>query len=688
MAHEGYQPRFAQAFMFYEGGAAPALEGAIIAPMSLMNRVLASRVDRDTSTFRTTDTLTLVETEDKGFRPVDVRLGPDGAIYMADWCDIRLTHVDPRDTWDRSNGRIYRLQPKGLKPVKPFDMGKMSNAELIALLSHQNHWWRQTAQRVLAERRDATLSEQLRALVEKEQGQLALEAFWALRSSGGLDDAFSTKQLAHPNPDVRAWAIRLVGDTKSVTPAIRDALVAQAKTEPGADVRSQLAASCKRWPAADALKIVHELIQRSEDAADKHIPLMLWWAMESKATSGRKEILAMLKKPELWKQPLVRGTLTPRLAQRYTAERTKENLTTCAELLALAPAPEDVDALLRGMDEGLQGNAVEKVPEVLQKRVAKLWETRTHDPVLVRVGLRLRHGPAAEAAIAAVADTKLPEADRRQLVSVLAEQSQTAAIPVLLDRFKAEKSEAFRLDLLNALQRFKDDRIPTVLLDAWPKLTTKLRASAAGILTTRPAWAQALLSAVDTGKVKREHLAPSQVLAIRQLVSPQFTPLLDKHWGRLGQSSEERQRDIERIREVVTKGKGSADKGRAIYQTSCGACHVLHGEGGKIGPELTGYERDNLDFLIPAIVEPNLGIREEFTSFVLTTTDGQTLTGFIAENTPQSVTIVDLAQNRVVIPRERIKTLAASTTSLMPEGLLAAYSDDQLRDLFAWLMKK
>jgi len=188
--------------------------------------------------------------------------------------------------------------------------------------------------------------------------------------------------------------------------------------------------------------------------------------------------------------------------------------------------------------------------------------------------------------------------------------------------------------------------------------------------------------------VKREHLAPSHVLAIRQLADPRDTPLLDKHWGRMGQSSAERQSDIERIRSIVTKGKGSPDKGRAIFTTSCGACHVLHNEGGKIGPELTGYERDNLDFLIPAIVDPNLGIREEFTSFVLATTDGQTLTGYLAENQPQSVTMVDLAQNRVVIAREKIKTLTASPTSLMPEGLLAPYSDEQLRDLFAWLMKK
>ena len=290
--------------------------------------------------------------------------------------------------------------------------------------------------------------------------------------------------------------------------------------------------------------------------------------------------------------------------------------------------------------------------------------------------------------MASVADSAVPEAERRQLVSVIAEQSVVAAVPVLLARFSVEKSEAFRLDLLNALQRFKDDAIATTLLAEWPKLGTKLRASAAGILATRPAWAHALLLAVDASTVKREQLAPSHVLAIRQLADPRDTPLLDKHWGRLGQSTEGKLQDVERIRGILAKGKGDPEKGRALFQTSCGACHILHGEGGKIGPELTGYERDNLDFLLPAIVDPSLGIREEFTSFVLVTTDGQTLTGYITENQPQSVTLVDLAQNRIVVARERIQSLTASPVSLMPESLLAPMTDEQLRDLFAWVMKK
>jgi putative heme-binding domain-containing protein len=116
----------------------------------------------------------------------------------------------------------------------------------------------------------------------------------------------------------------------------------------------------------------------------------------------------------------------------------------------------------------------------------------------------------------------------------------------------------------------------------------------------------------------------------------------------------------------------------------CSSCHRLGRTGRQIGPNLTGYERDNLDFIVPAIADPSLAIREEYTTFNVVTSDGQTLTGFLIGNDALSVTVMDLSGSKHVIPRREILNLAASATSLMPEGLLAALSDTQIRDLFAY----
>src|SRR4030095_13727564 len=124
------------------------------------------------------------------------------------------------------------------------------------------------------------------------------------------------------------------------------------------------------------------------------------------------------------------------------------------------------------------------------------------------------------------------------------------------------------------------------------------------------------------------------------------------------------------------------------FNATCASCHKLHGEGQNIGPDLTGYERDNLDFLLLDIVDPSAAIREEYTNFELNSTDGLLLTGFITERAAQSVTIEDAQQGRSTVPKSRIKRLQASPASRMPEGLLDAFTDDQVRDLFAYLRTK
>jgi putative heme-binding domain-containing protein len=702
MAHTGYKPRFAQTIVIYEGGAIPQLEGALVAPMSLMNRVMASKLSRDTSTYRTDDLDPLVLTEDRWFRPVDTKVGPDGAIYMADWYDSRLTHVDPRDTWDRAHGRVYRLETAaGIPPAKPFDLAKLSGDELIATLKHPNKWHRQTALRLLHDRRDTTLVPQLKELVAKNTGQFALECFWALNASGGFTDEIALQTLEHPDEFVRYWTVRLLGDRypaaryssstrqpKPLPGAIQKKLETLARQEIEAQVRAQLASTAKRLPGENALPIVREALYRADDAKDKHIPLLLWWAIESKAISDRDALLTMLRETPLWRTPLFTQFIASRLGQRYTAERTEENLLTAAKLLALAPSPELVDEIVKGMEAGLQGDRVNTIPAALTKQVGEVWETRPHTPVLVSFALRLNHPPAAEAAVTALANPKTSSADRKRLLELLSERRIEAAVPVITELLKKEKTDNARLDLLTALARFNSPAVGQTLLELLKGGSAKLRNAAITALSSRADWARALLEEVDRGGIRKEQLSPANLLTMQQLGDPQTEKLLKKHWGNLRPSAEEKEKLMKNYRQVIAAGKPDLDQGKQLFTLLCAQCHTLHGEGGKIGPELTGYERDNLDFMLPAIVDPSLGIREEYTAFNLTTRDGQSFTGFIVEDTTQFVTVMDALGNKTKIARQDLQSRTASPTSLMPEGLLEALTTDQVRDLFGYLMKK
>ncbi len=701
MEHKGYEPRFTQTMCIYESGAIPQLEGLLISPMSLMNRVMAAKMSRDTSTYRTDDIDPLVTTDDRWFRPVDTKVGPDGAIYMADWYDSRLTHVDPRDTWDHDHGRIYRLEADNAKPgVKPFDLAALSNDALIEVLKNPNKWYRQTALRLFYDRHDASLAPKLKKLVEENTGQFALECFWALNASGGFTDEVALQTLEHKDECVRYWTVRLLGDrypparystsTRQPQPlpaTIQKKLEALARQESDAQVRVQVASAAKRLPGVNALPILREALYRAEDASDKHLPLLLWWALESKAVSDRAQLLDLLKESSLWHTPVFSKFIVSRLGQRYTADRTEANLETAAQLLAMAPAPEFVDELVKGMEAGLQGDRITRVPAALQKQVADVWSTHPHTPALVSFALRLDHPPATEAAVQALADSKTKGSERKSLLELLSERRIEAAVPVITTLLKNEKADAAKIDMLNALSRFNTPEIGQTILELFPSFTTKVRTAGITALSSRADWARSLLELVDRGELKKEQVSVGNLLAMQKLGDPQIDKLIKKSWGNLRASPKEKEDLIKNLRVTIAK-RGDAAKGHEIFKTMCAICHALKGEGAQIGPDLTGYERDNLDFMLPAIVDPSLGIREEYTLYNLTTKDGQVLAGFVEETTPQFVTMKDAAANKTKVAREDIKSLIASPISLMPEGLLNALTVEQTRDLFTYLMAK
>ncbi len=707
MAHKGETRRFSQSMVIYEGGAIPSLEGRFIAVMSLINKVISTALYRDTSTFRTEDGPVIVESASNWFRPVDTKVGPDGALFFADWSDSRLSHLDPRDTWDKESGRIWRMRAAGTETkLETFDFAKMSGDELIAKLSHANKWHRQMALRVMWDRRETlgkALVPKLKSLVEKERGQLALEAFWAVNACGGFDETYALTTLKHSHPMVRYWTVRLLGDqwpaqvpgqekpTKyertAWSVAAGKALAELARTEPDVEVRTQLASTAKRLPTSDALPVIRELLLRSEDAGDKYQPLLIWWALESKCRFDREAVLALLGEKALWASPIFQETIAARLGQRFTAERTDGGLETCARLFALASTRENQLKLAAGMDAGLQGSDEGKVPAALLDRFTALWKETEPQNTLVRLGVRLGEPLALSAALERVRDAKTKGAERTGLIDLLAERREEKAVPVLLALLRSEKADAMQLALANALQRFSSEDIARTFLELAPTMNAKPRAVALGALCSRAAWAQLLLHAVDAGSVKKEQLTSANLLTIQGLKDAACDALLAKHWSTLKQSTAAKEARIAQVRKLAS-GKGDIEAGHATFKATCAVCHTLGKEGGKIGPDLSGYERDNLDFMVPAIVDPSLAIREEFTSFTVATKDGQTLMGFLDAQTPQSITVRDLNGQKLVLSRSDVKSLTASPVSLMPEGLLDALSDQQVRDLFAYLMKK
>src|SRR5262245_2350686 len=307
----------------YHGGSFPSqFNGAYIAGNLLANAVYWHVLEPNGSSFKGHFGGTLLSTDDITFRPVDCFTGPDGSVFVADWCDVRATHVDSVDNWDRSNGRIYKIEAKGSKPAGQFDLTKLSAKELVGLLSHSNNWYRREARRLLAERRDPKIIPVLGEMVfESTNQRLALESLWALYVSGGFDEPLASQLLRHSSEQVRSWTIRFLGDAKKISPIVRDQLIVLARKEPSPVVRNQLACSAKRLPGKDALPVIRELLQRSEDVEDPQIPLLLWWAIEDKAISDRAEVAGLLASASDWQAPIIRKHIIERLARDRKSTR-------------------------------------------------------------------------------------------------------------------------------------------------------------------------------------------------------------------------------------------------------------------------------------------------------------------------------------------------------------------------------
>lgn len=686
-------PRFSNAVLIYEDGAlGEAFENRIIAANALLHRVEAAERMVDGSTYRTREMDAVLQAEDRWFRPVDIKAGPDGAIYLADWYDTRLTHMDLRDNWDKTRGRVYRIRSADSSPgMAPLDLSRKTSLELVELLSHRRSWFRRTALRLLADRRDPSVVEELDHLARQPQNAHALDALWALNASGGFSPDIFEEFLCHPQPAVRMWTLRLIGDhERPISGPLKNALAKLALTEPDAQVRSQLAATARRLPGEVALPMIFGLLDRTEDVNDRHVPLMVWWALERFAESHRTEILQEFSRGAHWDAPMARSHIISRLAQRYVAHPSPENQQTLARLAKAAP--EAGRALLRqGVAAAFEGRGIAKLSPAME---AALFDTEARDfsdPAQMSLAVKRGDQAALVAALGFIVREEVSlEAGRVRVIQALADAHAEAAQPVLLEVLSRSQSPLIREATLSALGRYDDKGLATDILRLWANLDRVTQQRALALLVSRRSWTRDLLSqTAQSGVISKADIPDEIAQRARLQGDPEIDKLVDRFFGppKLA-TSEVKQRRVEELTNLLGSGDsatGNSLNGRTIFEMRCAACHKLHGRGGQIGPDLTEYERSNLPTLILSIVDPSLGIREGFATFQITTKDERILIGFIEERDANRLVLRDPAGQRNPIAAADVASERVLPMSLMAEGLLDGLSKQELRDFFAYL---
>ena len=693
LPYEGDKRRMVHQWMVYGDDLLPErYQNSLIGVNPLANLVIALTREKNGSSFTTREFSQPVTTSDKWFRPVHCALGPDGAVYVADFYDGRITHLDPRDNWDRERGRIYRLRPEtGWKP-RAVDLSAFSDAKLADTLRHRNRWFRHTALRLLADRRATSTAPVLRRQLAAPDHPAALESLWALFQLGEVSDDVWVFSLLHSNPAVRRWAVRLAGDRAGapVADEVLHAMHRLAREDTDPEVVMQLGATLRRIPTAQAMPLLVDLTSREGFSGDPNIPLLCWWAWEHHFTGASDAVFSALEDNRLWKASLFEFVL-PRLAQRMAAEATPERLDQATRLLEAAGDRHAVKPVLTGIQTGLTGNSLAHVPVGFRTAISKAWIGAGRDSGFLGLAMRLGDESVIREAMTLVRDKSRSSGERtkvlHQLAATPADDETTAFFLSVL----GDKQESVCLAALQALQSRRTDLVNRSVLRNWKQWKGRRQRAGGQWLAGHSDSARELLEAVDSGDIPRESVASGTLFAIERLRDDECSALLKKLWGSLRKPDTAKKATLARVRKSIESGKGDPAVGAEIFNARCAICHRLFDEGGTIGPELTGYERDNLEFLLTAIVDPNLAVREEFELATVTARSAEpkgppfVVTGFVTDSNERLITVRDLAGQEHTIPKNRVLREERSKTSAMPEGLIDDLNDKQLRDFFAYL---
>lgn len=656
----------------------------------------------------------LVDSHDTWFGPTDLCLGPDGSMYLSDFHDRRTAHPDPDAAWDRTNGRIYKIESTGTPPGVPVEIGKLSSAELVDCLRRSNRWLADRARRELHDRRDPAVVPHLRNMArQKRDGLLALQGLWAFNGVQGIDEPLATELLTHPYPHVRLWVVRLLGDGKILSDSMLLQLANLAASDGNPAVLAQLAASAKRLSGEQGLGIIEQLLDRTESLEDERTRWLVWWAIENNALSNSDRLLKMFARPEAWYRPAWSENAL-RLVRRWSADGTPVGYDSCLSLLQSVPAEQRLrahESFRQGLSEratGLHGigqgdlfrqhaavdepldqvsRSYQPVTVELRDYVNRLWQDDRNGLLFLELALLTEIGEAKEHLKQSLAEPANQSAEQVVArLNLLSRFGDSENIHLFLKYAADTEKERVRLAAIRGLSRFDSPRTTETLLDLYPADSAAVQSGLRTLFFSRAPSGRAFLELVQAGTIDAKEIPVREVGQLSLHEDQVIEALVLEIWGTIGPgSSEEKLAQMRRYNNDLRLAEGNATQGQALFRKHCGNCHVLHLEGKKIGPDLTPANRKDRAALLANIVDPGAVVRREYLSYMLVTGTGRIITGLLLEQNAAGVTVLDEKLQSIKVPRDQIAELTVREQSFMPERILENLSSDERRHLFAYL---
>ncbi len=345
--------------------------------------------------------------------------------------------------------------------------------------------------------------------------------------------------------------------------------------------------------------------------------------------------------------------------------------------------PDVCAALMRGMLSGLEGRRNVTSPPGWSELSERLASSKNERVRQLSLNLSQLFGDreATQRAISLLKDRAADESKRRTaLYSLLDQQNEEAAD--LLESLLDEPSLA--LDAIRGYAIVARDSAPQVLLDRYQKFSPTLRSAAIETLATRENYAEALLAALEQARVSREDIPAHVARSLSLVLGARFT----KAFGEVQQIAADREQLIAKYKSMITPEAiaiADASRGRAVFNKTCAVCHQLYGEGGNVGPDLTGSNRANLDYILLNSVDPSYDVPDAYKMVQILTVNGRLISGVLAEEDAVRVVLKTAEQPRVVVAKDDIETRRVSPKSMMPDGQLDQMKPEEVIDLIKYL---
>jgi len=637
---------------------------------------------------------------DRWFIPVAIKSGPDGNAYLLDWYDKQICHRPEPEVWDRTNGRIYKISYQGTRPVVGLDLSRCSDLELVQYQEHSNDWYARMARRLLQERvhqRRLQASSPVRSeesLLEEPayrhlvglatrhpEPTIRLRAWWTLHQVHPEGCPLLKQALQDADPHIRAWAILLAcenGLPTWLTSGNLSDLYGPQETSPV--VRRALASVVLRDPdrhLTSLPRLMSRWLAHAEDVGDPNLPYLYWYALEPYLAHQPAEGLRLAAEGKI---PFVLECA----ARRVGALGTPDALRLLVQHLIQAAGEEQQWAYLRGLQEAARGKRRLPMPEGWPHALERLLRAR--DAALRQQALALAALFGDKSALSllrkVLADPQADPEARLSALTALVDAKDAEAIPLL---HAAVAEPSLRARAIRALAVWDHPQTPAVLLLHYPRLTLAEKREALATLASRLNYAKELMAAIAARKIPASDVPAEIIRQLRSYKDASLDRQIAELWGIVRDSPAERKALIAQWRARLNASPpGDPILGRTIYARTCQQCHVLYGVGGQVGPEITGANRSNLDYLLENILDPSAVIPKEYAATRIVTSDDRTIIGIVkSEN--NGVLTIQTERELLTLPVADIVERKPSDQSMMPDDILRQLSDWEFRCLIAYL---